>query len=116
MMQDEAMPMSNEQAIQILKPMRDMMRDQHGCPISDAYFAVDKAIHALQTTSPDEHRRAGKWEDVSVHDNIKNIMIAAMRCNVCKRYHNEVYHFGNPTEMARFCPNCGAKMEVSEDA
>ena len=66
------------------------------------------------TVSPDEVRGVGKWEDVSVHDNIRNIMIASMRCNVCKRYHNEVYHYGNPTEMARFCPVCGAKMEVSE--
>lgn len=116
MTQNEAMNMSNEQAVQILKPMMDMMRDQHGCPISDAYFAIEKAIHALSTVSPDEFRGMGKWEDVSVHDNIRNIMIASMRCNVCKRYHNEVYHYGNPTEMARFCPVCGAKMEVSDDA
>lgn len=68
-------------------------------------------LHAT-TISPDEVRSVGKWEDVSVHDNIRNIMIASMRCNVCKRYHNEVYHYGDPTEMARFCPVCGAKMEV----
>ena len=73
-------------------------------------------IESAPTISPDEARGIGKWEDVSVHDNIQNIMIAAMRCNVCKRYHNEVYHYGNPTEMARYCPVCGAKMEVSEDA
>lgn len=115
MTQNEAMHMSNEQAVQILKPMMDMMRDQHGCPISDAYFAIEKAIRVLSESS-DKARSVGKWEDVSVHDNIQNIMIAAMRCNVCKRYHNEVYHYGNPTEMARYCPVCGAKMEVSEDA
>ena len=44
MTQEEAMNMSNEQAVQILIPMRNMMCDQNGCPISDAVFALDKAI------------------------------------------------------------------------
>lgn len=43
--------MKNSDAIQILKPFRDMMFDQHGCPISDAVFALDKAIEALEKTS-----------------------------------------------------------------
>lgn len=47
MTQEDAMNMSAEQAIQILKPMQMMMRDQHGCPISDAYFALGKALEAL---------------------------------------------------------------------
>jgi len=48
MTQEDAMNMNNEQAIQILKPMQMMMRDQHGCPISDAYFALGKALEALE--------------------------------------------------------------------
>ena len=44
MTQEDAMNMSIEQAIEILVPMRDMMLDQNGCPISDAYFALDKVI------------------------------------------------------------------------
>ena len=47
MTQEDAERMDNEQAIAILKPLQDMMRDQYGCPISDAYFAVGKAIEAL---------------------------------------------------------------------
>lgn len=47
MTQEDAMNMNAEQAIQILKPMQSMMRDQHGCPISDAYFALGKALEAL---------------------------------------------------------------------
>lgn len=39
--------MTNEEAIQILKPFRDCMVDQHGCPISDAVPALDLAIAAL---------------------------------------------------------------------
>ena len=54
MTQEEAMNMSNEQAVQILIPMRNMMCDQNGCPISDAVFALDKAIEALSTDRPQE--------------------------------------------------------------
>lgn len=54
MTQEEAMNMSNEQAVQILIPMRNMMCDQNGCPISDAVFALDKAIEALSEDRPQE--------------------------------------------------------------
>ena len=54
MTQEEAMNMSNEQAVQILIPMRNMMCDQNGCPISDAVFALDKAIEALSADRPQE--------------------------------------------------------------
>lgn len=50
------------------------------------------------------------WEDVSVDDE-GSMLIASMFCSNCKRWHNEVYHYGSPTEMAHYCPNCGAKME-----
>lgn len=52
MTQEDAMNMSDEQAVQILKPLRDMMIDQNGCPISDAVFALDKAIVALSKKMP----------------------------------------------------------------
>jgi len=39
--------MSNSEALEILKPFRDCMTDQNGCPISDVVFALDKAIEAL---------------------------------------------------------------------
>ena len=61
----------------------------------------------------------GRWEDMRVRDYSTNInggmklYVASMFCPVCKRWHNEVYHYGNPTEMAHYCPNCGAKMEES---
>lgn len=63
-------------------------------------------------------RKHGKWEDVEVTDisgrtDLPLPSISSMRCSVCNRYHNEVYHYGIPTEMAHFCPNCGARM-VSE--
>ena len=49
MNQEDAMNMSVEQAIQILQSMQSMMIDQHGCPVSDSVFALDKALKALKT-------------------------------------------------------------------
>lgn len=46
--QEQAEKMTVSQAIEILTAMREMMRDQNGCPISDAYFALDKAIKTMQ--------------------------------------------------------------------
>lgn len=53
------------------------------------------------------------WEDVSVDDE-GSMLIASMFCSNCKRWHNEVCHYGSPTEMAHYCPNCGATMDESE--
>lgn len=40
--------MTKTEAIEILQPLRDMMVDQHGCPISDAVYALDWAIETLK--------------------------------------------------------------------
>ena len=53
MTQEGAERMDASQAVQILKPLRAMMLDQYGCPISDAYFALDKAIEALKQPTID---------------------------------------------------------------
>ena len=56
-----------------------------------------------------------KWEDVHIkRPEIADLEVASMFCPNCNRWHNEVYNYGNPTEMAHFCPNCGAKMEVQD--
>ena len=60
----------------------------------------------------------GEWEDVEVtyvadKTTLPFERISSMRCNQCNRYHTEIYYYGNPTEMAHFCPNCGAMMEES---
>lgn len=57
----------------------------------------------------------GKWEDVEVtyvadKTTLPFERISSMRCNRCNRYHTEIYYYGNPTEMAHYCPNCGADM------
>lgn len=40
--------MTREEAIEVLRPFREAMIDQHGCPISDAVFALDVAIRSLE--------------------------------------------------------------------
>lgn len=57
----------------------------------------------------------GKWEDVEVtyvadKTTLPIERISSMRCNQCNRYHTEIFYYGNPTEMAHFCHNCGADM------
>lgn len=100
MTQEEAMNMSNEQAIQILIPMRNMMYDQNGCPISDAVFALDKAIEALSTDEPQ-----GEWIEVDDY-------FIRCKCSICgwesHKYEDDVY--GMP-----YCPNCGARMKGTDD-
>lgn len=52
------------------------------------------------------------WEQVSVtYDTMEVEAVATMFCPKCKRYHNEVFFYGNPRENANFCPNCGADMK-----
>ena len=73
-----------------------------------AVQAYADAISAI----PEEAVRAdinGKWVDVTVAQ-WADLSVASMCCNQCERYHNEVYHYGRPTEMAHFCPFCGARM------
>ena len=60
----------------------------------------------------------GRWKEVEIAElNESNDwafdLIASMYCPNCKRYHTEIYRFGDPTYLNNFCPNCGAKMEES---
>ena len=103
MTQEDAMNMSDEQAVQILKPFRDMMIDQNGCPISDAVFALDKAIVALKR----EERKKGKWILVHEADETGN---ATYECSICHR--GEVHV---PIVEVAYCWHCGARMEQTDD-
>ena len=104
MTQEEAMNMSNEQAVQILIPMRNMMYDQNGCPISDAVFALDKAIDALSADRPQ-----GKWIFKTVFPNDKSeFPMGYLVCSVCGSHHS------NSTP-CNYCDNCGAQMKGMDD-
>ena len=56
-----------------------------------------------------------KWEDVHIdRPEIADLEVASMFCPNCNRWHNEVYHYGNPIEFANFCSFCGADMREGE--
>lgn len=93
MTQEEAMNMSNEQAVQILIPMRNMMCDQNGCPISDAVFALDKAIEALSADRPQ-----GYWTKTDV---------ATYRCSECGKI-----QIADDVNELNFCCCCGSRNKV----
>lgn len=103
MTQEEAMNMSNEQATQILIPMRNMMCDQNGCPISDAVFALDKAIESLSADVAPIRR--GHW----IYDQCDIVCSecgTAFSDEVCYMMRSDAsYH------EPRHCLWCGARME-----
>lgn len=103
--QEEEINMSNEQAAQILIPMRNMMCDQNGCPISDAVFALDKAIEALSTDRP-----TGMWIGEGDGYTDGSIVYDAWYCSECD-------HCEECEELAlpNFCPNCGADMRGADE-
>lgn len=111
MTQEDAMNMSNEQAVQILIPMRNMMCDQNGCPISDAVFALDKAIESLSAdVAPIRH---GHWIEMSYDE---------YKCSACEKVVREEILYAikpsdredDPMHIANYCPNCGARMDAKE--
>lgn len=96
MTQEQAMNMSNEQAAQILIPMRNMMCDQNGCPISDAVFALDKAIESLSAdVAPVRH---GHW--------IKISPAGIYECSECGKN-----VMTSDIEAYEYCHGCGARMD-----
>lgn len=96
MTQEDAMNMSNEQAVQILIPMRNMMRDQNGCPISDAVFALDKAIEALSADRP-----SGEWIITESHKK-GQIIYHDYKCSICGHHRDR---------RMNYCEVCGARMK-----
>lgn len=95
--------MKNEEAIQILKPLREMMIDQNGCPISDAVYALDVAIEAL------EAQKMGEWKEYKPSWLKNDGQPAFMICSKCNHIviNNDSAHWN-------FCPNCGADMRGEE--
>lgn len=85
--------MTNTEAIQILKPFRDAMVDQHGCPISDAVPALSLAIAALERDRPKRP-----------HKNYPKLSAFWCECG---------WHLG-PREELIFCPRCGHPIDWTE--
>lgn len=81
------------------------------CTLGSAFDVIEDEIPAADVR---ENVR-GEWQNVVVRNKGDDVWqaiesVASMQCQKCKRWHNEVYLYGNPTEMSNFCPNCGADM------
>ena len=77
-------------------------------PSELCFSEVDVAnllLHA-PALSPDDVRGVGEWEDAKQH--------GLCRCSVCKDCYIEKDYITQAKW--KYCPSCGAKMEVSEDA
>lgn len=70
-------------------------------------------LHSLPTADVQEVKH-GKWECVNIDYDVQYVNIVTMRCPICKRWHSEIYFYGNPVENVNYCPHCGAKMDKGE--
>lgn len=57
--------------------------------------------------------RNGKWIERKVSSTNADIEFQSARCSVCNRYHTTPYLYS--FYLDNFCPNCGARMEQSEE-
>jgi len=71
---------------------------------SEAVYDFQSIVDEQPTISPDEVRGVGKWSEGGYFDEMYG------RSCVCSACGRDALGFTN------YCPNCGAKMEVSEDA
>ena len=84
----------------------------HKETLQDVLFELEYA----PTVSPDEVRGVGKWIEKEVY-NLEVTTIEQMQsasCSVCGKIHTTPYSYY--FSKYNYCPNCGAKMEVSDDA
>ena len=66
-------------------------------------------INNAPTVSPEEVRGVGRWVRISGYHLDHEYYPARYKCDQCG-------HFVDSGDGRNYCPRCGAKMEVSEDA
>jgi len=97
--------------------LKDVIQ-QHDYPLADRLNSVDngmftlgifQAIDQMPTISPDEVRDVGKWIRIPGFHLDHEYHPARYQCDQCK-------HFVDSGDDKNYCPNCGTKMEVSENA
>ena len=87
----------------------DMQKWDSGCWIR--YKLFENCIESATTISPDEVRGVGEW----ICDPISAVSpVEEWYCNICKQ--PAPMGYGKAYVRTNYCPSCGAKMEVSEDA
>jgi DNA-directed RNA polymerase subunit RPC12/RpoP len=77
---------------------------------NDALARFRSMVHSAPTVSPDETRGLGNW----TRHVLKNAKTPwGYDCSACGKW----FVIGDDTaERYNYCPNCGAKMEVTSDA
>ena len=78
----------------------------HKETLQDVLFELEYA----PTISPDEARGVGEWDRVETE--------FGLRCPKCGKLLDEYVNGGEwvaLSEIPNYCPNCGAKMEVTSD-
>ena len=78
------------------------------CALYDAMKGVLVRIYDAPTISPDEVRGVGEW----LTEYEPNGRPYQFHCSVCDSDFSQM----GITHASNYCPSCGAKMEVSEDA
>ena len=78
---------------------------------NDALARFRSMIHSASTVSPDEVRGVGKWIERVDYD-----WDVYHECSVCHTPFTMLDGTTPELNDYHYCPNCGAKMEVSEDA
>jgi len=68
-------------------------------------------VRKAPTISPDEVRGVGRW----VRINVMSDEWFKLKCSCCQKEF-EIMEGELEDYILNYCPNCGAKMEVSEDA
>lgn len=98
--------MTNDKAIKWLKVEASYIEEDvgNGKEMLEAY---DMAIEALE-----QQPKVGEWLEKEVNSDKVIEEWQSARCSVCDKYHTTpyMYYFSN----YKFCPNCGARMEVEE--
>lgn len=93
--------------IETLKDLQTSWQKGYDCGYKDGYKAgVDSVV-----TDKRELVKT-RWTEIQVDFNgDEDLQIASMLCGNCHRWHNTVYHYGNPIEFANYCSFCGASMK-----
>lgn len=74
------------------------------------HLRTQKLIFAMPTIEV-EPVRHGRWEEISSVKNIGECNIPISKCSCCGLSYCDIL---NNNELYNYCPNCGARMDVTE--
>lgn len=94
--------------------MNDLISRQALCEY--ALNQKDKTITPNEIMRfPFADRPTGKWEEVGIFETIDGVTIHVLQCKKCGALHRTRQYKDGKYANAKFCPNCGAKMEINNE-